>query len=447
MNSDQIYLLLEDLPIKSHRKTVSNRTVSLSREVASALGFDKYKIITVLGAVIDAIVDKMRVVSITSNDALVQDSVALWLTQNGWANLQKDLFKAVVRDGEAYILSTFTDTPRYTLREAYDGRQGALYVYDGDTVVYAVNTWYEGNKRYLDLYYPDRIETYIAIAGGAWEPRQEIDETGAIAAWPIDWTDNDGNPLGIALTRFDIGESDIEDAAQLQTFLNEALIDLMATSKTMGWPQRYMKGASNPEFLTNQFDQVLLSSVGTPYRRSLVLTPGSIFMLQGKEAELGQLDPAQADTTVIDKLLHLISLVTTVPMHYFSGEWPSGEALIQSESRLNHKVESHQSELTPALVDMLRFSLRLSNTFANTGYDSEAQLTVAWKAPQVETAGLELDRLTKTAQALTLFNAAGALSIDTLVRTALRLINPDATEADIQAEIARVVAQRQLVTL
>lgn len=443
MNSDQLYLLLENLPAKSHRKTVANRNVQLSREMADALGYSSYKVITVLNAVIDAIADKMRVTSITASDALVQDSVTLWLAQNGWANLQKDLFKLVVRDGEAFILSTFADDmPHYTLREAYDGRQGAAYVYgDNDEVLYAVNVWCEKNVKNVDLYYPDRIETYQSTAGAAFEPRRDTEH------WPIDWTDSAGEPLGIALTRYDIGESDIEDAVQLQMFINDAIIDLMATSKTMGWPQRFLKGTTNPEFIADQYGQLLISVVGTPYRRSLTLTPGSIFMLQGKESELGQLDAASTDTTVVDKLLHLISLVTTVPMHYFSGDWPSGEALIQSETRLNHKVESHQSELTPALVDMLRLSLRLSNTYANTQLDTQALITVTWKSPEIETAGLELDRLTKTAQALTLFNAAGALSTDTMVRTAMRLLNPDATEAEIQAEIARVVAQRQLVTL
>lgn len=445
MNSSEINYLFEALPVQSQRQAVCNKPVALSPDMAAALGAvglerqHQRKLLRVLNTVIDAIADKLFVESITLDN---QETVTQWLAQNRWETLQRKLYRALVRDGAAYILTSFTNAaPVYSLREAYDGRCGAAYVYannNSDEVLFALNTWYQGTDRYLDLYFPDRIEKYINRDGSTWERRQDTPDE----QWPIDWTDNKGAPLGLALVKFDISDSDIEDAVQIQQDINDALLDLLATSRTMGFPQRYIIGTSNPEYLLNEYGNPLIDIFGRPIRRNLTTSPGSIFVIQGKESQFGQLGQATADTSVLDKLLHLLSLVTTVPTFYFTGgDIPSGVALIQAESRLNSKVEDHQGELTPAVEALLRLSLRLSNTFGNTAYNADTRIDIRWASPQIETEDLRLDRMTKTAQAVTLLMGAGVLSVE----QAVRMLHPEWDEQQVQTEVARIHADGAVV--
>lgn len=450
LNNDQIRALFDSLPTESYKYAVSERPVVLGSDIAAALGQIQVqtpgggqqmrrKLLRILNAIIDAIAGKLFVESITTDivNTDLQSVVDQWLTKNRWDTLQRKLFRAIVRDGEAFILTSFVDgAPVYNIREAFDGRCGAAYIYgNNEKVLCAINTWYQGNDRYLDVYYADRIEKYINQAAGNWQPRTDY----ADEQWPVDWTDNANAPLGLALTKFDIGDSDIEDAVQIQDDINQVLLDLLATSKTMGFPQRYVIGTSNPEYLLDQYGNPLFDVFQKPIRRNLTASPGSILVLQGKDTQFGQLPQASVDTSVLDKLLHLITVVTTVPTFYFTGgDFPSGVALVQAESRLNSKVEEHQSELTSPLEELLRLSLRLSNTYANTAYDTATDIVIKWFPPQVETEDLRIQKRESLAKAITLLMGAGAMSTE----TAVRALHPNFDETQIQNEVAKIHAQQ-----
>jgi hypothetical protein len=450
LNNDQINQLLEALPVESYRHAVNPQPVTLGPDMAAALGvtgIDKTaqrKLMRVLAAVIDAITDKLYIEKIATNDALTDGAIDAILTHNKWETLQRKIYRAVVRDGSAYILTSVTNTtPTFTLREAFDGRCGAAYIYDSrdkDRVLFGINTWYVGDWRYLDVYFTDKIEKYINKDGKTWEQRQDsVNE-----AWPVDWTDNTNAPLGLALIKFDIGDSDIEDAIQTQRDINDALLDLMATSRTMGFPQRYVTSVSNPEYLLDAYGNPLIDVFGRAIRRNLTTSPGSIFVLQGKDAQFGQLDAASLDTSLIDKLLHLLSVQTTVPVFYFTGgDFPSGVALIQAESRLNSKVESHQAELDSSVQQLIRLSLRLSNTFANTKYNADLTIFIDWYPPQVETDDLRMEAERTTVQVVTLAVGAGVMSIE----QAVRRLNPTWDDAQVAQELNRINAEKQSITL
>lgn len=438
--------MFDALPVQCFRHAVTPSPVILSNEMGAALGmigFDKQqqrKLLRILLVVIDAIVDKLYIEGVTTGDKQTDDALALYEMRNEWETLQRSLYRAVVRDGRAYILTSYKDnTPIYTIREAFDGRCGAAYITADDETI-GINTWYVDKARYLDVYYTDRIEKYINRDGKTWEHRQDTENE----AWPVDWTDNQGQPLGLALIEFNVGDSDIEDAIQTQRDINDALLDLMATSRVMGFPQRYVIGTSNPEYLLDMYGNPLVDAFGKPTRRNLTTSPGSILVIQGKDAQLGQLDQAAIDTSLLDKLLHILSVQTTVPFFYFTGgDFPSGVALIQAESRLNSKVESHQSELTSAVQRLARLSLRLSNTFSNTAYAVDTLIDVDWCSPQIYTQDLQLQIEESRAKNVVLLLGAGALSTEQAVRT----LHPEWNEQEIQAEIGRIQAEKSVVAL
>jgi hypothetical protein len=407
----------------------------LNTDMAAALGSTNgYRRLTpFLATVIETITTKLEVDDGALKASKVKDTkqLAQWLGDNQWSLIERDLYRAVSRDGYAFVLTRWTEAgPVFTVREAFDGTTGAYTVARNGAVAFCFNAWKHGDTFFLDCYYPERIEKYSRKAENKWEPRRDTGDE----AWPIPWVDDEGSPLGIALVEFSVGESDIESALQVGRDMNEALLDLIATSRLQGWPQRWLKGQKNPNILLTPEGQPWISpTTGRPFLRTMQMQPGSV-MLIGAEAELGQLDGATPNGATLDKLLELLSLVTTVPTHYFSGQWPSGVALIQAESRLNHKVEGHQGRLTPSIVQMLRLCMRLSNYFARTAFVIDQPLVIPWHAPQIETEDLRREREKATTENVAKLYDSKLMSLETAIRT----IHPAWTDDEVTLEIERL---------
>lgn len=417
-----------------YRRACTLVQVRLSEAMAAALGSvdGLWRRTPYLAQVVDAIAAKLEIDDTKLRTSKVRETKQLgaWLADNTWSVLERDLFKTVVRDGLAYVLVKWTDVgPEFVLREAYDGACGAHVA--GDI---AFNAWKEGDIHYLDIFLPNRIEKYRKVGDGKWEPRKDA----ADEAWPVPWVDGDGQPLGIPLITFDIQKSEIEDALQLARELSEAELDLLAVSRTQGFPQRWLRGHRNPEILLNPEGQPILSPhTGRPYKRTIQFTPGLIMPLPA-EAEMGQLDGAKADTATIDKILELISFVTTVPVFVLRGaDFPSGVALIEAERRLNHKVEGHQARLSGSIVKMLQLTMKLSNLFANTAFDAEQTVDIPWHPPQVLTEDLRMEQEQHTTDQVTALVAAGLMSKE----TALRTLHPEWTDEQVMLELGRLSLQ------
>lgn len=427
--------------LAEYRQATVSVQISLASDMAAALGTPTRRLTPFLATVVDAIAGKLEVNDDELKLAKAGDTKTIkrWLGDDRWSLVERELYQCVVRDGKAFVLTTWgADGPTFTVREAFNGVCGAHVVYEHGLPAYAFNTWQIGEASYFDVYYPDRIEKYIK-AGDKKEWTQRRDTPNE--EWPVPWVDADGNPLGIAITEFSIDNSDIADALQLGRDLNEALLDLLATSRTQGWPQKYLVGQKNAGVLLNDLGQPVVSGLtGQPIRRAVQTAPGSI-MLLNEGSELGQLEPAKADLGVLDKLLEFLSFVTTVPSHYFTGQWPSGVALIQAESRLNHKVEDHQGRLTSAVVTTLRSAIRLSNYFAGTSYDPNQPITIPWHSPEIETEDLKREREQFQQEGLTNLVNAGLMSKEIAVRT----LHPDWTEQQITDELVRLNIVQQSI--
>lgn len=428
--------------LAEYRQATVATQVNLSSDMAVALGTPTRRLTPFLATVVDAIAGKLEVNDDELKLAKAGDTKTIkrWLGDDRWSLVERELYSAVVRDGKAFILTTWgADGPTFTVREAYNGVCGAHVVNEHSFPAYAFNTWQVGDAAYFDAYYPDRIEKYVKLGDKKeWTERRDTPDE----EWPIAWVAEDGTPLGIAITEFSIDNSDIADALQLGRDLNEALLDLLATSRTQGWPQKYLVGQKNAGALLNDLGQPVVSGLtGQPIRRAVQTAPGSI-MLLNEGSELGQLEPAKADPGVLDKLLEFLSFVTTVPSHYFDGQWPSGIALVQAESRLNHKVEDHQGRLTSAVVAILRLAIRLSNHFAGTTYDPNQPITIPWHAPQIETEDLKREREQFQQEGLTNLVNAGLMSKEIAVRT----LHPDWTEQQILDELVRLNIVQQSIS-
>lgn len=429
LNSQDTMTLIE------YRQATTPVTVQLSGEMASALGTPNRRLVPFLATAVEVIAGKLEIDdrAIKANRAKLSKEIQHWLGDQTWSLIERELYSAAVRDGTAFVLTTWENgAPKFTVREAYNGVCGAHVVEEDEKPIYAWNYWQFDGISFVDFYYPERIEKYIKGSGerDEWQPRTDAPDE----PWPLLWVDDNGQPLGIAITEFSIGGSDIADALQIGRDMNEAILDLIATSRTQGWPQKWIKGQRNPGVLTNDLGQPIVSgTTGRPLRYTVQATPGSILQLSDS-AELGQLAPATPDPTVLDKLLELLSFVTAVPSHYLNGQWPSGVALIQAESRLNHKVEEHQGRLSGAIATMLRLATRLSNHFGGTAYDPEQPIDIPWHSPEIETEDLKRERQAFQQDSMTKLVEAGLMSKEIAVRE----LHPEWSEEELTAELVRL---------
>lgn len=440
---EEMVMVINGLPVRSYKATTSKEPMRLSVHQAEALGSKNRNVLRFVKTAINAIADKLFINSIATDDVTTNDVMQQWLTKNRIETMQRELYRLIVRDGIAYVLVKFDDgVPTLSIVESYDGKTGAASIYDSQTKqeIAVVNNWYAGTTRNVDVYYANRIEKYTYDTDkGEWGKRKDTTDE----KWPIDWTTNNNEPLGIALIRFDISESDIVEGVQLQSDMNEAVLDLLATSRTMGWPQRVLKNASQETYLLNQYNQPLLDyGTSYPIPRKIELTPGSILMLQGADSDLDQLEAVTPNTTVLDTLRSLFSTVTTVPQHILNGnDFPSGVALLNAEMRLNHKVESHQGYLTPSFESMLVMMVNVNNVFGDIAYNNRVVWIIEWASPEVYTEDLKLEMQAARVDNVVKLKMAGVISVEEAVRT----LHPDWQEADVQLEVARINGDNTLL--
>lgn len=434
--------------------------VVLPADMAAAIGstFQRRRLTPFAGVVVDVVSSKLEIDrdKLKLAGATETKAVQKWIGDDSWAGVERDLWRTAVRDGQAYLLvnwqavdETVPDfqEPRPSLKvlQAYDGNAGAGCAEDPMTgmTAFTWNYWATKSDEYFDVYFPDRIEKYIRPKDAKgqkdnyWGPREDATGEG----WPTPWKAEDGSPLGIALVHFCLDGSDIAGALQIAKDLNDSVLDMLAMSRTQGWPQRYLKGARNSDVMTNGLGQpVIASHTGRPIKKELVLGPGSILSLSDN-SELGQLAASSPDPKLVDKLLELLSFVTTVPTHYFSGQWPSGAAIAQSESRLNHKVEEHQSRLSQPMGAVVGLMLRLSNHFNGTSLKTKFKITIPWMTPQVETDDVRFAREQAQRDHAKELYEAGLMTLS----TALKTIHPDWTDdqiAEEKAELERVKSEK-----
>ena len=437
LNSDQVDKTLASLTtqgqrVLDYRKAVHGHAMTLPEDMAAIIGTPLRRAIPVLGVVVEAIANKLFTKELTGGQATPRKTLAGWLKTSGFpGRLERKLWEATVRDSYGYVLATWdaaTGAPRLTHRNAFDGKEGAVVSCDPATGApsFGVNVVQMGKDVWADFYYPDHIEKWVKPSGKDWTKRMDPQDP----SWPLDWTDLDGQPLGVAIVEFGDGTTVVDGALQLAKDLNDGLVDLQAVSRSQGWPQRVLKGDHTSGYLTNVNGQPLRMPDGTPVRRQIKLHPGSVMVLQGQEAGLDQLPAAGLDPVLIDTYLRLLTWITTVPSHYFTGDWPSGVALLQAEGRLNALAESYQGLLTTQLVGLCRLLARMSGTFGGPKVDPQADLDVAWEPVQIETEDLKRGREAATADLYT----AGLISLF----EAVKRNNPDWPDQKVQEEVDRI---------
>lgn len=368
--------------------------------------------------IIDTLRERLQVTGFSVNGATADDgdegdaAIAKllwdWWTQNRMDSQQTRLYKRALRDGRSYVMEDYDDVngrPRLTLHHCDDGSEGVMLhrdPSDANQVIMANRYFYvfnplqpgETGRQRKTTYLAHEIRKYIAGKSGGWEAIQDDGD----GAWPIVWRDNNGAPLGIAVTEFENPDgSEVRQVIGLQNGLNKAWLDLMAAADTAGFPILAIQYAGE-NFGTANDDENLAGS--DEFR----IAPGRA--IEVDNATINRI-PASDLSQMIETLWTItaaIAGVSRTPQYYLrplgGSDVPSGEALKQLESGLVKRAEERQLVFGQAWSDAMKMCCKLESVFGSAlaGVDVDGlNIAVQWEDANVRNE--EAESRTATAHA------------------------------------------------
>lgn len=296
---------------------------------------------------------------------------SLWVL-NHMSMLSSSVHFAALRDGDhAVALSWAGDRVALSRERWWNGQTGVFVSYNDQGPRWAVKDWYSLDGYRRTIWYPDRIERYLAQEAG-WKPFKLPGEDN----WPVPWVDQSGDPLGIPIVHFadmaipNDGDSKQDSAPEygqselaggllgLQDEVNDVQRDISASARFSGYQMIYGTGVTPKQDDNGR-------------EIPLVVEPGAFFQEENPEANFGVLSAgslAELERTLNIKL-GAVSRMSSVPMHLIAGDWPSGEAIIRAERPLTDRAEGLAKIFGPAWSSVAHKATVLANNFSAANLD------------------------------------------------------------------------------
>ena len=348
-----------------------------------------------MNVVVDALAERLKVIGFTSEDVdYAEWAWGLWQL-NRMDYTQVVIHTEAVMLGDSYVLCDWDavkERPRWTHQMA----EMILPHYNEATreIDWVSKKWMQRGmtgdepETRLNIYYPDRVEKYVARGGGWAKHEDDMDE-----AWPVPWLDKAGEPLGIPIIHFrnrpmgtDFGQSEIINVIPMQDLLNKSLIDLTMILDTLAFPQRYTLNVNHNS-------------------SRLEIMPGSVaeFHSEYDGGSVGQWAAASVDGPLkaIESLVQHIAGTTRTPQHLFQimGGSPSGEALKTAESGLVNKAQQRMINYGNAWEDCLTMALRIQAAFGTAiTVMEDAMLEATWDDPETRNEQAHMEALKAKAE-------------------------------------------------
>lgn len=212
--------------------------------------------------------------------------------------------------------------------------------------------WWLGddNRRYLNLYYADRIEYYVTKE--STPDAENVQSADAFQPADPDMADNPYGVIPVFHFRRDRRklQSELKNVLEPQNAINKLLNDMMIAAEFGAFPQRWAITETNIKNLKN--------------------APNEIWHLYpaeegGQNTQLGEFSATQLNNyiTGIDKYSTSIAIITRTPKHYFFAQAgdPSGEALIALEAPLNKKCQKYIDRFAVTWRALAEFMLTLQD--------------------------------------------------------------------------------------
>jgi hypothetical protein len=336
------------------------------------------------------------------------DAVEEWLMDDLWLKnryntMQSQISHNTLRDGNHCVgirihvpldPTTRKPTPgaagriQLTHEPWWDGKTGIFVKYDDySNVIYAVKEWmevFEGGRKFLrrTFYFPHEIRRFVKQENG-WQPyaAPEDEEVSPPQRGVIPWTRNDGSPLGIPIVHFSsvqredgvpYGISHLDGGVlAFQDQINSLQYDLTAAAMYAGYQMTWSTGTS---LQTDSEGNRVPPKVG----------PGQHWHADEATAKIGVLQ--SGDVAAIKDSHRLktqaVCRMTDTPLHFITGEWPSGEALLRAEIDLVEFVRRFVENIGPSHTEVAHRATEIYNAFLGGDLNEDMPITSRFADPQ-----------------------------------------------------------------
>ena len=342
-------------------------------------------------AVCDAVKDKLKITSFTVDEGppnAALQAARIW-SANRMDLRSGEVHKEALKNGDAYAIVWPDANGR--ARIFPNGAASIAVAYDEESpgrIKQAAKFWRTGDKHTrLNLYFPDRIEKYVAAKPGEGmlpEAPEFVPAIGESASPPqsglpfAEVLDRHvvQNPFGIVpvfhfANNADVGmpgRSELEAAIPIQDGLNKSVLDMLVAMEFSAFRQRWVAGIE----VETDPDGKAVPPFKSGVDRLWVATDANSKFGDFKEAELDQFLKVK-DSFRID-----IASVTGTPLHYLMPHMrgqPSGETLKRSETRFIAKVRDRQATFGQVWADLMKFALMIE------GGGTNLRIRTNWEDP------------------------------------------------------------------
>lgn len=330
--------------------------------------------------------------------AVADADVSTWLEEfRATAQLDSvaaDAHYGVLRDGNGAALLGWNDeTQRVSLSYEpwWDGSEGSFVRYTPEgSAEYGVKEWVSTEVdangitqqvRRRVVYFPDHFERYVSTpAGFAWQALRLPEDVGLPTNEQgfVQWTRRDGTPLGIPLVHFsnvsrapgEYGDSDLINTPAFQDRLNDTQNSLLAAIRMTGYQRTWMSGVPLKDEDGNDIE--------------FKAVPGAIYHAENPDAKFGTLAAGMVSEIIhaYREMLQSLARTTGMPIHFITGDWPSGEALLRAEMTLIDRVRKRQAHMQGAWQTIAHRATAIYNAYGGGALNEDAMIVAKWKDPE-----------------------------------------------------------------
>lgn len=326
--------------------------------------------------IVNAMADRLKVTAIEGDSKQATDWADEIKKINRFDSLQMDVHEAAIKDGDTFVMADFDNTvQRATMAHepAWDGDCGMMVVYDRmkKKIVAAVKVWYEGDARYVNIYFTDKIIKMTFDDDNGLQAREET---------PTVWTDQTLGALGVPVVHFrnrwrtgqTLGKSELTSAIPLQDALNMTMLSMVANCLLTAFGLRKAKGFRAPENIApGNFIEF-----GADVEDAALLAAMDVDLI--KQSEMGPFIE-QANWIIEQK-----GNVTRTPLPIqMGGDNQSGEALKQRENGLLGKIGQFQVRGGNSWEDTFTMLHKIETAFANKKPAETLRWDCKWKDAQL----------------------------------------------------------------
>lgn len=230
---------------------------------------------------------------------------------------------------------------------------------------FACKWWHDETQEsyFLTLYYPDRLEYYVA---------QAKNTPSSAKAFKPAKTPSASNPYDvIPVFHLQINRrsksGELANILTLQDAVNKLLADMMVAAEFGAFAQRWVISNNDTKSLKNAPNEIWNIPAGDG---------------QGQQSSVGQFQPTDLDNylSAIDKLANSVAIISRTPKHYFysAGTGISGEALLAMEAPLTKKVQQREGNFGVTWSEIAAFLLKLNGN----GDIPPSQIKPIWEPAQ-----------------------------------------------------------------